>query len=530
MDNQFIFVAADGDSIGSKVARASLADDVDGLRDVSSKIVAGNELIKDFAVNCGGQVISDGGDEANIRIPVASAEDLEALRTDYAYTVGATLSLGVGTSLSQASKALDVAKLNGKNQILQYTPDVEQQWQQASQQVNAGGAASEEAQKIGEAHMKNDPQVSSKEQLTPKTDVNSPNQDSSDEQVLADAPVDANSAGADAPIDDHSDCPYCNEDAQEELAGDDCPYCAEDDQVEAEAGLDDCPYCQQAHPEDQHQHGDDCPHCQELDASKAQEAAPAVAPQDAQVDPSAAVGAPDPAADPSADPSAVEPELSPAELQTDEHQTPPEVLDQFDAVHGDPSQAKTDIEQVDDTALAEGNDRQENNISRPGDFDGEIPQGSEDPANTDSSAPPYADVMQQDLSDNADDIQKQKVGDIVRQALQSFKATKNYLEMAQQQAPEFYQANIAMIRAMIEMAKLLGFAGAAQGEQPQAELGQEQAQMIGEQPDSANPFPQHPENGGSEDPSAAGGTPADSANPFPQHPENGGAGGKQQGQ
>jgi uncharacterized Zn-finger protein len=80
--------------------------------------------------------------------------------------------------------------------------------------------------------------------------------------------------------DDHSDCPYCNEDdAQSELEEDDCPYCAEDAQVEQETGLDDCPYCEEAHPQDQHQHGDDCPHCQELDGAQAQEGSPESQPE-----------------------------------------------------------------------------------------------------------------------------------------------------------------------------------------------------------------------------------------------------------
>lgn len=520
LNNVMIFVAADGDGIGNKVARASLADDVEGLHTVSSHIEAGNELIKEFAISRGGQVISSGGDEALVRLPLEHVDELEGLRTDYSYVVGATLTLGVGESLSQASKALMVAKISGKNQILQYSPEVEQKWAQASQDANAGTATGE-AKKIGDAYMKNDPQVSQEGQLNPEDANNSPNQDVSDEQVNADAPVDPNITGADAAIDDHSDCPYCaEEDAAQELGEDDCPYCAEDTQIEQEAGLDDCPYCQETHPQEQHQHGDDCAHCQELDNAKAQEGAPQAEQDAGQIAPEAVSeeAAPLPADSPG--------NASPNELQTNEHQTPDEVLGEFDAAHGeDPSQVgASDTDQIGDVGIAEGGTGQQENISRPDDFNDEIQDGVEDGSNSDQ--PNYGEVLQDGLNQNADEIQKQKVGDMVRQALQSFKASKNYLEQAQSQSPEFYQANIAMIRGMIEMAKLLGFNGPAQGApQGQPELGQQQEQMLAEQPDPANPFPTHPENGGAAvedvpEEQASGGH--DWNNPFPAHPENSG--------
>lgn len=509
LNNVMIFVAADGDSIGSKVARASLADDVETLHSVSAHIEAGNEVIKEFVVSRGGQVISGGGDEVTFRLPLKNVDELESLRTDYSYVVGATLSLGVGEKLSQASKALDVAKITGKNKTLQYSSDVEQQWQQISQQINSGDPAQQEANKIGEAHMKNDTPVA-------------------DPQNAAPMEAQPQDASAQPPVDDHSDCPYCAEaDAKEELGEDDCPYCAEDDQVEQEAGLDDCPYCQESHSEEQHSHGDDCVHCQELDNAKAQEAAPQDQPIAEQVAPEAIAeeAAPMPADAPG--------NASPTEFQTEEHQTPQQVMGEFDEAHGseDPSQVgATDTDQIGDVGIAEAGTGQEQNISRPDDFNGEMQEGSEDPTNTDGSQPNYGEVLQDGLNQNADDIQKEKVGDMVRQALQSFKSTKNFLEQAQAQSPEFYQANVAMIRSMIEMAKLLGFNGPAQGAPGQPELGQDQQQMVDAQPDPANPFPIHPENGGE---SASAGPVGQSSwdNPFPAHPENGGDdAGKPQGQ
>jgi hypothetical protein len=435
-----------------------------------------------------------------------------------------------------------VAKVNGKNQTLQYSDKVALQYdelEKSSQSEDATG----EAAKIGKEYMKNDPQKSASP--TPPdnaTAMDVPKDDS------AETPVDG--------ADDHSDCPYCTED-NSELGDDNCPYCEEDSQDE---NTDNCPYCAEAHSESDHSHGDDCPHCQELDNSQAQESDPQTQAVDESVNPESDVKPPmeeDETGDNNAfvDPNAADPASSPAdpmapnippELETDEHKSPEDVMNEFDQVHGDPSeQDDSNYDQIGDVGIAEAGDGQEENISRPDDFGGEIPQGSEDPKNTmesddsqegeGSQEPNYSQVMGQDLANSQDDIQKERVGDIVRQSLQAFKMSKDYLEQAKQQSPEFYQANIGMIRAMIEMAKLLGFSGPAQQDasQGQPELGSEEAGMLAEQPQAdapnpADPFPAHPENGG--DPAqgdsqdAKGGS--GFSDPFPQHPDHSGGAGK----
>ena len=552
MDRRTVYVASDGDGIGNQVARAGLADDEDMLHDISERIESGNELIRSFVVEHGGRVISSGGDECDFSIPVEAVVDLESLRVDYNYMVGATLSLGVGELLSQAGKALDVAKLNGKDQIVQYTSEVEEQWQKGSQQINSDPAAAE-AEKIGKAHMKNDKKPTNQVVKDDDMQANSA-PDKEDEQQSDQADEQQNDRQKEQ--DEHDDCPYCD-DAQDELGEDDCPYCADDQVGEADAqvgdaaddGLGDCPYCDEAHSEDQHSHDDNCPHCQELDNAEGSENDPRLNATDEQT------------GDNSENPSPMEEDSSsneqdpqgdsedePKESGSEEHQTPEEVMEEFDEQHGEPSQEDdSKYDETDDTGIAEAGDGQEENISRPDDFNEEIPQGSEDPNNTDGSGdtsdgsqdPNYSEVMSQDLSNNQDDIQKEQVRNIVGQALQAFKASKGYLEQAQQQSPEFYQANIGMIRAMIEMAKMLGFSGPAQGQdavngQPsdgqQGELGSQEAAMIGQQesaqPNPADPFPKHVENGGSPKDSESAGDKPDPANPFPQHPDHGGDSGK----
>ena len=48
--------------------------------------------------------------------------------------------------------------------------------------------------------------------------------------------------------------------------------------------------------------------------------------------------------------------------------------------------------------------------------------------------------------------------DDIRSALMIFKQNKDILEQARQQSPEMYEATVTMLRAMIEMAKQLGYA------------------------------------------------------------------------
>ena len=45
---------------------------------------------------------------------------------------------------------------------------------------------------------------------------------------------------------------------------------------------------------------------------------------------------------------------------------------------------------------------------------------------------------------------------MVGEALEGFKASKNILERAKTEAPQLYTSSIAMLKAMIEMCKMLG--------------------------------------------------------------------------
>lgn len=118
-----IFVAWDGDHIGREVGRASLADDVEGLRRISQSIDLGNQIWKSWVEKHGGSLISMGGDEGRAQLPADYLDELPQIREQYAKVVDAAVSVGVGTKLSEADQALLAAKLQGGDRVVFYTED-----------------------------------------------------------------------------------------------------------------------------------------------------------------------------------------------------------------------------------------------------------------------------------------------------------------------------------------------------------------------------------------------------------------------
>jgi hypothetical protein len=121
-----VVIAWDGDHIGREVGRASLADDVEGLRRVSQAIELGNRVWESWVTMNGGSVISMGGDEGRAEILAEKLGELPRVRDQYAGAVGSTVSVGVGTKLSEADRALMAGKLQGGNKIVLYTPEVDE--------------------------------------------------------------------------------------------------------------------------------------------------------------------------------------------------------------------------------------------------------------------------------------------------------------------------------------------------------------------------------------------------------------------
>jgi hypothetical protein len=127
-----LFIAADGDNIGKLVGKARLQDNVEEIRRVSSCIDKGNKIFESYALSNGGSVIEAGGDEVLIEIEASALKDLENIRNQYLSATNATVSVGIGKKPSEASKALVVAKLRGRNRSVFYDFDVEKEIKRAT--------------------------------------------------------------------------------------------------------------------------------------------------------------------------------------------------------------------------------------------------------------------------------------------------------------------------------------------------------------------------------------------------------------
>ena len=121
-----VYISIDGDNVGQLVGRLSLADDIEGLRRISRKIEQGNELWASWALAAGGSVVSDGGDEARIEVPAEKLPEIPEIRRQYEGLTGHSCSVGVGMRISDADRALLIAKLRGKDRAVL--------WDQAFQQ------------------------------------------------------------------------------------------------------------------------------------------------------------------------------------------------------------------------------------------------------------------------------------------------------------------------------------------------------------------------------------------------------------
>jgi hypothetical protein len=181
---------------------------------------------------------------------------------------------------------------------------------------------------------------------------------------------------------------------------------------------------------------------------------------------------------------------------------------------------------TDDAALVAPAGTVVDGTSRPDSYGKDAPQSMGLAEDNAAPAPDLTAVLHEGLDSHAENIQRERVVQMVSQALTGFKACKKVIEASQQQAPQLYQSSIMMLKAMIEMAKMLGFQ-----ETTATPTGNP---LEGPGSEWQDPFPKHPDNGGAPQPAQAlptegGATSQGDANsgnewqdPFPKHPENGG--------
>lgn len=120
-----VYIAINGDDVGTTIGQAIAADDHEGVQSTSQAVKDAHGTIAEWVEQQGGQEVTSSGDEGVYIVPEEALDQLEEITAQYEEGAGHTLTVGVGGSMSEASKALIYGKLNGKNQIVEYEPSID---------------------------------------------------------------------------------------------------------------------------------------------------------------------------------------------------------------------------------------------------------------------------------------------------------------------------------------------------------------------------------------------------------------------
>lgn len=126
LQSSFVYLSIAGDHTGKEVARATMADDPDKLRQINQAIESAHDLWNAWAIANSGEVLSIEGDYLRIRVPTEKLREVSDLRRRYSETLQAPVSIGFGTKLSEADQALKAAQKRGGDQILMFSPQIQE--------------------------------------------------------------------------------------------------------------------------------------------------------------------------------------------------------------------------------------------------------------------------------------------------------------------------------------------------------------------------------------------------------------------
>lgn len=118
----FKFVAINGDDVGGKIGGAIASDNHEELSKITGNLKEAHGKIEEWVEGKGGEVITSAGDECIFKIPADSYDfdEVESLKDEYANQSGHSATIGIGDSMSEASKALIYGKMNEKDQVVEY--------------------------------------------------------------------------------------------------------------------------------------------------------------------------------------------------------------------------------------------------------------------------------------------------------------------------------------------------------------------------------------------------------------------------
>lgn len=548
--NSLVF-AFDGDEIGKRHAKAILSDNLDKVREVSDHITEGNDYIRQFVESNGGQWVSGGGDEGAFTAPAEFVDLLEQLRKDYEYLVQATLSIGYGETISQAGKALLVAKEHGKDQVVQYDQSMEQEL--AHIQGEHTDEESEEKKKIKAVLASDESKDEQFEETeTEEQTAGSANQDSDEDEGVGHDQV--LPAGSDKAINEPTLCEppkYDNNLGYDSGYKDDSPeqreesYQAQDftspiikkpnltpkPRVEEAVSTDIqeatrpmntvLPDPKDVEPQDKKQAPKEYHGQAEGDENMDSKKEPESMAQPREDKPgtlkysTGEQGQPSPFVPEENATSDEAEQIESQDMNEDKHcpsctcsagdESAENILDQHldnykdftntigeggnsgtEGAAGQSESTENVLDQHIDNANEMGEMIDDQGVIRPEDYGQKDQDMGLSEEEADGDEPALDEVLRGGLDAHADSIQKEKVLNMVGEALEGFKAQKAILDKAKEQAPELYASCISMLKAMIELCSLAGIdEGQAeqdvneiegQGESPEEVPGEEDSQ------------------------------------------------------
>lgn len=471
MKEQMTYVAIDADDVGESIGGAVLSDDADKLSALSGNINAGVQIFSKWAEYNGGKVISSGSDEAIFQVPIVSIDQLEDLKNRYQEKTGFSVSVGIGEKISEAAKALIYAKVNGKNQIIDYSPEIEEAMKQSisgkldqldsgiDEQKLVGGVGDETpesdvdeeqlemgketekehtsdkgvAKEIAMDHLTEDPEYYSKlkevegDEQEPEQEAEAEEDEEEDEE-------------ADKVL-ENFDEDESNEDEKLENIDDD----EEDLDVDGR-------------PDIEEDHGKIDPEKDDIDGDGDVEHEEAIASREGKED-----------------------EYSDTGDEEDEYlEEEPEAEDEEGLADAIEAEMEDESEDESEEPEAEAEESEE-----------EMPEEAGEESESEEEMP-EEEMSDEDEMDEEQEITDESLKQSIFDSLQIFKQNRDLLNALATENPDLHNALVVSLQAMIEMAKELGF-GNAIGQEDEEELNPEDFEVSEEPEEDTSEEPEAPE-------------------------------------
>lgn len=120
-----VFVAWSVDQHEGLIAASLMSDNAEELRQMSQDLKHATENLKAWAMAVGGSPILDLGTVGAVEVPADRMTELPGIAEKFSAAVDATLSVGVGMTLSEAYTAMKFAAIKGGDQIALYHVEME---------------------------------------------------------------------------------------------------------------------------------------------------------------------------------------------------------------------------------------------------------------------------------------------------------------------------------------------------------------------------------------------------------------------